>query len=115
MWTDPVYGTWQGMKGRCLNPTDRQYRNYGGRGISVHSDWRDDFPAFRDWVEANLGKRPEGYSLDRIDNDGNYEPGNLRWASARTQAGNRRTIAALEGQVSFLRAELARLGWVDPG
>ena len=78
------------MLNRCENPDSRSYGNYGGRGISVYPDWHD-VTAGVAWIDAKLGPRPEGCSLDRIDNDGNYEPGNVRWATALQQAGNRRT------------------------
>jgi hypothetical protein len=85
-----LYRLWVGIKTRCLNTRDHAYPRYGGRGITLHPAWEQDYVAFRDWIQANLGPRPEGCSLDRIDNDGNYTPGNLRWATAAVQANNRR-------------------------
>ncbi len=81
------YRIWNGIKQRCLNPNNAAYGRYGGRGISVCPEWQKDFKAFY----AHVGSRPDRYhSIDRIDNDGNYEPGNVRWATAGQQAANRR-------------------------
>ena len=78
---------WRGIKQRCLNPKHKQYPDYGGRGITICDEWKDDFQAFYDCV----GKAPyPSASLDRINNDGNYEPGNIRWASKSIQVINRR-------------------------
>jgi len=76
---------------RCENPTDSRYKSYGARGITVCERWHD-IRLFVQDIEL-LGPRPKGYSMDRIDNDGNYEPGNIRWASASEQNKNRRAHA----------------------
>lgn len=86
-----MFRLWENMNRRCYDQGFRSYRNWGGRGISVCEAWRRDYLAFATWIRANLGERPSPkYSLDRRDNDGNYEPGNVRWATAKMQADNRR-------------------------
>jgi len=78
------------MKQRCLNKHSKDYEHYGARGISVYQPWSDSYEEFRDYVHEHLGPRPQGRSLDRINNDGNYEPGNIRWATLSEQNSNRR-------------------------
>jgi len=80
------YKSWKAAKQRCTNPKDTNYPLYGGRGIQMCEEWMDSFPDFY----AHIGPRPQGHSLDRIDVNGNYEPGNVRWATAKDQANNRR-------------------------
>lgn len=80
-----VWTAWQAMKNRCYNKNVRQYSNYGGRGIEVCEKWRDNFLAFYD----DVGDSPENKSLDRIDNNGNYEPSNVKWSSYKEQCQNR--------------------------
>lgn len=101
----PHYNRWQGMNKRCYNPNNKRFPSYGGRGISVYPEWRTKAnpKAFCEWIDANLGPCPEGMSLDRIDNDGNYEPGNLRWASAKTQYENRRVREVSKQEEEILR------------
>jgi hypothetical protein len=81
----PEYSAWGAMKGRCSNPKYDNYHNYGGRGITVCEEWSNSFTQFF----KDLGPRPEGCSLDRIDVDGNYEPGNVRWGTEEEQCNNR--------------------------
>jgi hypothetical protein len=81
----PTYYSWAGMKSRCLNPKDSRYKDYGGRGIKVCKEWHD----FRNFLK-DMGLRPKGHTLDRIDVNGNYEPSNCRWATLEMQAANKR-------------------------
>jgi len=78
------------MKQRCLNKNAERYADYGGRGITIHKEWMNDFTAFMNYIVSAIGERPEGYTLDRIDNDKGYEPNNLRWATYSEQNFNRR-------------------------
>lgn len=86
-----LYSSWMGMKRRCNNPKDSSYKNYGGRGIKVCDEWNGDSPEqyIKD-IEEKLGKRPKNHTLDRINNDGNYEIDNVRWASKSEQTVNQR-------------------------
>lgn len=93
----PEYGVWEGMKQRCHNPKSRRYLDYGGRGIRVAPEWlgRGGFARFFEYVGPRPAGEGEGYSLDRINNDGNYEPGNVRWAPTEVQMRNTRRNRAL--------------------
>lgn len=83
--SDPTHKIWADMNGRCFNKNHHAYHNYGGRGITVCERWRT-FENFR----SDMGDRPTGLEIDRINNDGNYEPGNCRWATIKQQCNNTR-------------------------
>lgn len=86
------YRIWSGMKARCLNKNHRRYSSYGGRGITVCPQWAESFEVFL----ADMGHRPNtDLSIDRIDNDGDYEPANCRWATSSQQNKNRRRLTAV--------------------
>jgi len=100
------YKIWRGMKARCRKENNPNYPHYGGRGIGICDKWFESFAAFF----ADMGPRPSaGHSIDRIDNDGNYEPGNCRWADLETQANNKRNsrLVLLHG-VRMTLSEAAR-------
>lgn len=94
----PLYLIYHDMVSRCHNPSHPRYRDYGGRGIRVCSEWREDFWTF----VRDVGDRPEEnqirYTLDREDNDGIYEPGNVRWATFSEQAKNKRGFGDFESR-----------------
>lgn len=87
-----LYHIWVAMIQRCTNPKSRNYANYGARGITVCDEWRSSFEAFR----KSVGDPPVGYSLDRIDNNLGYRPGNVRWANRQTQGSNKRNNRLVE-------------------
>jgi hypothetical protein len=84
-----LHSVWANMIQRCEHPRDPSFRNYGGRGITVCPRWHS-FPVFLEDILGAIGQRPAGMTLDRVRNDGNYEPGNVRWATHKQQANNRR-------------------------
>ena len=102
------FRAWDSAKQRCCNPNDKSYKDYGGRGISMYEEWRNDFMAFY----LYMGPRPEGLTLDRIDNNGNYEPGNCRWASQKTQGNNKRNnvILSFKGKTQTFSQWCEELG-----
>lgn len=106
------YKIWAKMIRRCENPRDRSWQRYGGRGIGVSSKWKS-FVEFY----ADMGPRPSlSYSIDRIDNDGNYEPGNCRWATAQEQCSNRRSsIRVVVNNELRSPADIATIAGLSPG
>ncbi|HOW46118.1 MAG TPA: hypothetical protein P5305_01520 [Rubrivivax sp.] len=105
MWKSPEFQAWLSMKKRCLSPSAPNYRDYGGRGITVFRDWIDSFEAFY----AYVGPRPSSaHSLDRIRNHEGYAPGNVRWSTAQEQQNNRRcNVTALVGGRALTAAQIA--------
>jgi hypothetical protein len=106
-----LYMIWSGMRSRCNNSNHSLYKNYGGRGIKVCEEW-DDFGAFKEWAMSNGYTECDNRrqcSIDRIDVNGNYEPLNCRWATAKEQMNNtrRNTIVEYDGK----RMSLAQ--WAD--
>lgn len=86
-----LYRLWENMRRRCYSPAQTNYHLYGGRGIKVHEPWRLSYLQFATDIRSTIGERPSAkYSIDRIENDGHYEPGNVRWATAKQQGANRR-------------------------
>lgn len=101
----PEWHTYYRMIDRCTNPKSARYSNYGGRGITVCAKWLESFPAFF----ADMGRRPDGASIERIDVNGNYEPSNCVWATSQEQARNTsRTI-----RVSFQGKEQRLADWAS--
>ena len=103
-WQSPTYRSWRAMLNRCYLKTDSNFDRYGGRGIVVCQRWIDDFSTFL----SDMKERPStDYTLERVDNDGPYEPGNCIWATAQEQAFNRRTNVLVEFEGKVMPATLA--------
>lgn len=102
----PEYGIWKAMKRRCLSEDDEAYHNYGGRGIKINQLWVDSFEDFFKYV----GNRPSiRHSIDRIENNGNYDVGNVRWATKKEQAQNRSTSVWIE----YNHMKMVQKDWAD--
>ncbi len=105
----PVYTVWVSMKQRCLNVSNPAYQDYGGRGITVCHEWRNSFQKFY----ADMGDVPfKGAQIDRIDNEGDYEPGNCRWATSKENGRNRRCnhVVTYRGKTATLSEICEDLG-----
>lgn len=104
-----IYKIWNGIVERCENTKHPAFATYGGRGIRICEQWRHDFAAFL----AHVGPRPSPkHSIDRINGNGNYEPGNVRWATSKEQNNNRRDVRlfAFEGQTASIAEWARRIG-----
>lgn len=104
-----TYQLWRAIKDRCFNPNCAAYHRYGGRGVTMCDRWRT---SYADFV-ADIGEQPEGMTLDRIDNNGNYEPNNVRWVTRKEQANNRSTnvFVTYQGETKTLMQWAEHLGW----
>lgn len=98
----PLYSVWANIKTRCYNQNDVHYERWGGRGITVCDEWKNDFQTFYDWAMSNGYQ--DNLTLDRIDNDGNYEPSNCRWVTTTIQNRNKRNCKPItyNGKTKFL-------------
>lgn len=107
-----LYGVWRGMVGRCHRVTDPAYPHYGGRGIALYPQWRNSFEEFEFYVAQLPHVDEEGYTLDRINNNGNYEPGNVRWATQSEQSRNKRTnhLVTFDGKTQCITEWAKELG-----
>lgn len=106
--TSREYSSWQAMRNRCYRKLDAHFKDYGGRGIVVCDRWKNSFYNFY----ADMGPRPKDCTIDRIDNSGNYELCNCRWASVKAQNNNRRStvVVEIEGEKMSLKAAAKKLG-----
>ena len=99
-----MHRIWIAIKSRCLNQNNKDYCNYGGRGIGMHDDWINSYVSFRDW--SLLNGYADNLSMDRIDNENGYFPDNCRWTTAKVQGRNRRDNVFLElNGVSMVMSE----------
>ena len=102
-----IYKTWQAMKARCFDEKSRLYHRYGGRGISVHPEWRHEFLTFKNWAESNGWS--DGLELDRINNNGNYEPSNCRFVTSKQNCRNKSN----NKPITFNGETLLQIEWAE--
>lgn len=119
--SSPIYRIWSGMRKRCNNKNCHQYKDYGGRGVSVCKEWSNNFKAFYDWAIHNGYK--QGLTIDRIDVNGNYCPSNCRWVNMKAQNRNKRNTIRVNGEslsvicerlnlnYYTIHSRIAKLGW----
>jgi hypothetical protein len=107
-WRKPEYKSWTGAIARCYDVNNDSYEDYGGRGIAVCPRWLDEEQGYSNFLE-DMGPRPKGTSLDRVDNGESYSPKNCRWATTKEQARNRRSSMML----TFNGETLAAAAWAD--
>lgn len=107
-----LYSTWRGIRARCYKSRNNSYKSYGGRGIKMFDAWNKSYEAFRDYVTQLENYGIEGYTIDRIDVNGDYVPGNIRWADTETQANNKRVnhLLELDGEILTAKQWSKRLG-----
>ena len=105
----PLYNVWMSMKDRCHNPKFKQFKDYGGRGISICEQWLIPKQGFKNFI-SDMGDRPTGYTLDRINNNSGYSPENCRWASRKQQQRNQTVTrkVTIDG-TEYIAADLADL------
>lgn len=110
LWKHPLYNIWKAMKDRCLNPKSKDYKDYGGRGIVMNPEWVD-VKKYIDDIEGALGERPNGMTIDRIDNDKGYFIDNLRYANTSQQNVNKRTHNKLGSSFKNISNSKGRSGF----
>lgn len=108
-----LYGRWANIKDRCCNPNSKDYRKYGGRGITICEEWKESYEAFHSWAMSH-GFRPE-LQIDRIENDKGYSPDNCRWVTPKINSNNRRNNVSVEYKGKMMGilevAELTGIPW----
>jgi DNA-binding XRE family transcriptional regulator len=102
LYDTPTHASWTSMRQRCLNSNAPKYHLYGGRGVTISDRWLGEHGMSN--FLADMGERPAGTSLDRIDPEGNYEPGNCRWATPIEQRRNRRDVKLTQADVDWIRS-----------